>query len=126
MINPYTTPSHCSIPSTHPPSVQHTQSHIPSSNEQTLHTIKSPSPQQSSSHHQINSPSSSPTSHVSTHPYPPPNASPHLYMIQTPTPIPKLTIDSFKPQNGYLYFKNVTMLSLSADHYYSERQTVLK
>jgi dUTPase len=94
---------------THPPSPP---SHIPPISEQNQYTTSTPTFTPSPSH----------PSHF--HPLPPPAPNPSIptptIIVQAPTQTPKLLLDSYKKDNGYLHFKHMSLLSLSADPYYSD------
>jgi hypothetical protein len=116
----YTTPNHRPPSKPNPTTHQHQQSSnlqppsdIPPLNEQQFYDTHSPSPPP---HPRFQS------THT-TIPSPSPSQPPQTIIVQAPSTTPKLIIDSYKPKNGYLYFKNITLLNLSADPNYSNTTT---
>jgi dUTPase len=86
-------------------------SHLPPVTEQNQYDTSTPTFTPSPSH----------PSHF--HPLPPPAPNPSnqqpTIIVQAPTQTPKLLLDSYKKDNGYLHFKHMSLLSLSADQHYS-------
>jgi dUTPase/transposase InsO family protein len=118
--NNYTTPKQHSIQHTHAQPTQRNHhnhnsirpSHEPSITEQNQYNTSTPTF------------TPSPTTRSSFHPVPPPAPNPPTQIptiiVQAPAHTPKLILDSYKKDNGYLHFKNMSFLTMSADPSYSD------